>query len=302
MTVAPLRAVIDTDPGLDDAIALLFALTDPAFRIELVTSVAGNIGLATTTRNVGRLLAVAGSRIPYAAGAAAPLARPGIDEAAIHGADGLGGVALPDPIQGPIETSAAEALAALLEREPAGTLAVLALGPLTNLALLARDRPAAFRRIERIVAMGGTIREPGNWGPHAEFNIASDPEAAALVFSGGVPLTLVPLDVTRRMRATPGDLAALAGAPSAAARIAAALIGAYFAGNEGRQSRPLHDPCVMLLAAAPGLFEIQTLRLAVDCDAEPGRLRHDPDGATVSVAMSVDSPAALARLWQGLGT
>lgn len=297
----PLRVAIDTDPGLDDAIALLFALRDPAFAVELVTSVAGNIGLATTTRNVGRLLAAAGRATPYAAGALKPLGRNGIDEAAIHGADGLGGVALPEPARDPLPSHACDALAELLLREPPGTVGLLALGPLTNLATLLEREPGAFERIGRIVAMGGAIDEPGNWGPHAEFNIASDPEAARLVFSAGVPLTLVPLDVTRRFRATPGDLDALDRSPSPPARLAAALIRAYFASAEGRTSRPLHDPCVMLAAIDPALFEIVEMPLAVDCDGEPGRLRRDPQGAVVSVATGIDAPDALARLWRGLG-
>lgn len=298
---APLRVAIDTDPGLDDAIALLFALTDTALRVELVTSVAGNIGIERTTANVGRLLAVAGVSAPYAVGAARPLARLGIDEQAIHGTDGLGGVALPEPTAGPIAENAVEALAGLLCKNPAGTITALALGPLTNLALLARDHAAIFGRIARIVAMGGTIREPGNWGPHAEFNIASDPEAAQRVLAAGVPVTLVPLDVTRRLRAKPADLDRLETADHPSARCAAALIRAYFAKSEGRESRPLHDPCAVLLAAAPEFFRVEAMRLAIDCEAEPGRLLDDPQGARVDVAMGVDAPAALVRLWHGLG-
>lgn len=297
----PLRILIDTDPGLDDAVGILYALAERRFAVAAITAVAGNIGIATTTRNVGGLLAAMGrGDVAYAAGAAGPLAGEGINEAAIHGADGLGGVALPLPLAPPDGRPASAFLAARLLAEPAGALTVLALGPLTNLALLARDAPQAYRRIGRIIAMGGTIFEPGNCGPHAEFNMAADPLAARLVFSAAVPLTLIPLDVTRKLRATPEDLDRLAASGTIAAQLSAALIHAYFVGNAGRESRPLHDPCVMLRALAPDLFGVQTLRLAVDCQTHPGRLVQTPDGAIVEVAMTVDAPRALATLWGGL--
>lgn len=299
---APLRVLVDTDPGLDDAVAILYALADPRFAVEAVTAVAGNIGIATTSRNVAGLLAMMGrSDIPHAAGAAAPLAGAGRSEIAIHGADGLGGVVLP-PGTPPDSRGAVALMVERLQAAPAGTLCVLALGPLTNLALLARDEPAAYARIGRIIAMGGTIEEPGNAGPLAEFNMAADPLAARIVLGAGVPVTLIPLDVTRRFRATPEDLARLALAGTVAALCAADLIRAYFAGHTDRSSRPLHDPCVMLMALAPDLFGTEPLRLAVDCDMHPGRLVQDPDVATIEVALRIDAGRALDRLWEGLGT
>lgn len=298
----PLRVLIDTDPGLDDAVAILFALSDRRFSVAAMTAVAGNIGIATTTRNLGGLLAVMGrGDIAYAAGAAGPLAGDGINEIAIHGADGLGGVALPAPLTAPEPGPATGFLAARLHAEPAGAVTVLALGPLTNLALLARDAPGAYRRIGRIIAMGGTIDEPGNAGPLAEFNMAADPLAARAVLSAPVPVTLIPLDVTRKLRATPEDLDRLAALHTPAASLSAALIRAYFADHAGRVSRPLHDPCVMLMALAPDLFGTRTLTLAVDCQDHPGRLVQTPDGAVVEVALTLDAPGALDRLWRGLG-
>ncbi|MET0741982.1 MAG: nucleoside hydrolase, partial [Microvirga sp.] len=198
-----MRTVIDTDPGIDDAIAILFALASPEFAIAGITTVGGNIGLASTTRNAGRLLALSGRRdIAVVPGAASPLLRPAPSPLAMHGDDGLGGIPLPEPSAPPQAGSAAAWLGALLQDNPAGTIQILALGPLTNVALLLRDHPAAAARIGRIIAMGGTVREPGNAGPHSEFNFASDPEAAAMVVGAGLPLTIVPLDVTRRVRAT----------------------------------------------------------------------------------------------------
>lgn len=294
--------LIDTDPGLDDAVAILYALACGGFTIEAMTSVAGNIGITTTTQNIGRLLAAMGrADIPCAAGAAGPLKGDGLEEAAIHGEDGLGGVVLPAPLAAPDRHGATALLVARLHAAPAGALTVLALGPLTNLALLARNAPEAYARIGRIIAMGGTIHEPGNAGPYAEFNMASDPLAAQQVFAAPVLVTLIPLDVTRKLRATQDDLDRLAMAGSVSAKLSADLIAAYFAQNADRQSRPLHDPCVMLMALAPNLFQTQALRLTVDCETHPGRLVQTPDGALIDVAMSIDAAAALTTLWRGLG-
>lgn len=303
MSKPPLRILIDTDPGLDDAVGILFALNCSAFSIEAMTAVAGNIGITTTTRNVGRLMAAVGrDGIPYAAGAAGPLKGGGLSEVAIHGDDGLGGVVLPAPQTPPVTQNATALMAEKLRAAPAGSLTLLALGPLTNLAILARDDPSAYARIDRIIAMGGTINEPGNAGPFAEFNIASDPLAAQQVIAGAVPVTLIPLDVTRKLRATPGDLDRLAASGGVAATLAADLIRAYFAGNADRQSRPLHDPCVMLMALAPALFGTQSMRIAVDCDNDPGRLVQTSDGAMIDVAMTIDAEAALETLWRGLSS
>lgn len=302
MNAALMRVVIDTDPGLDDAVGILLALADVRFSVAAITAVAGNIGIGTTTRNAGRLLAAMGrDDIPYAAGATAPLEAQGINEEAIHGSDGLGGVTLPEPLAQPDGRQAAILLADLLCAEPDGTLTILALGPLTNLAMLALDAPGAYARIGRIIAMGGTIAETGNAGPLAEFNIAADPEAAQIVFGAGVPITLIPLDVTRKVRATQRDLDRLTASACTAAKLSGGLIGTYFAANSDRVSRPLHDPCVMLLAIAPELFGIEPMRLTVDCTIHPGRLLPSGDGSKVDVAMTVDADAALEILWTGLG-
>lgn len=299
---APLRVIIDTDPGLDDAVGILFALAEGGFAVEGATAVAGNIGIQTTTRNLGGLLTVMGrADIAYAAGAAGPLAGEGIHEIAIHGTDGLGGVALPEPLKAPDARTATAFLAARLLAAPFGALTILALGPLTNLALLARHAPAAYGRIGRIIAMGGTIHEPGNSGPYAEFNMAADSLAAREVFAASVPVTLIPLDVTRKLRATPEDLDRLSALGTIAATLSATLIRAYFTGNTGRESRPLHDPCVMLMAVAPQLFGVESLHLSVDCETHPGRLLQSPNGAAINVAMTIDAPAALDTLWHGLG-
>lgn len=295
--------IIDTDPGIDDAVAILFALACGRFEVLGLTTLAGNIGLSVTTRNAGRLLAVMGRpEIPVIAGAIAPLARAGRDEIAVHGDDGLGGVRLPEP-KAPPRTDAVEWMARLLADRPSGSIDILALGPLTNLARLVRDRPDEARRIGRIVAMGGAVDEPGNAGSRAEFNLASDPEAADIVLGAGLRLTLVPLDVTRQLRATREDVARLSRAPQIAGRTAGAMIAAYFQTAALRESRPLHDPLVMLAYLAPELLGIERLQLAVDLGKglDAGALTRDPDGHPVDVALRIDADAAMALLRKGLG-
>ena len=190
----------------------------------------------------------------------------------------------------------------LLTAEPAGTIDILALGPLTNIARLTRQTPDAARRMRRLIAMGGAVDEPGNVGPRAEFNIAADPEAAGIVLSAGLPLTLIPLDVTRKVRADLAWCAQLEAAGPASAAAAAALVKAYFQSTQGKESRPLHDPCVMLLAARPDLFSCQDMALAVDTgeDDDRGALTRDPSRPEIQVAMRVQAGEALALLAQGL--
>jgi len=296
------RVVIDTDPGLDDAVAILHALNCGRFDVLGLTTVAGNIGLDIVTRNAGRLLALmARSDIPVLAGAAEPLVRKGIDEAGIHGGDGLGGIVLPEPAAAPGEDAVAW-LADLLAREEPGTVDILALGPLTNIATLVSLHSPAADRIGRIIAMGGAIEEKGNVGPRSEFNLACDPEAADIVLRAGLDLTLVPLDVTRRVRAGRGFVAGLRASGGPAGTTAAGLIEAYFHNAAGRESRPLHDPCVMLLALAPEIFRIETRDLAVNLVNGPdaGALVGDGGTIAVNVAMGVDADAALALLAEGL--
>jgi purine nucleosidase len=231
--------VIDTDPGIDDAVAILLALKSPEFDIRGITTVAGNIGIATTTRNARRILALAGrSDIPVIVGAAAPISRKGFDTVDIHGNDGLGGVSFPQLDAQPAGHDAVAWLAQLLEEEAAGTVDILALGPLTNIARLLSAHPASASRIGRLVAMGGAIREPGNIGPKAEFNIAADPEAASIAFASGLPITLIPLDVTRKVRADRAYLSLLRESAKPAATTSANLIEAYFQSTTGGSTTP----------------------------------------------------------------
>ncbi|MBB3019307.1 purine nucleosidase/pyrimidine-specific ribonucleoside hydrolase [Microvirga lupini] len=297
--------VIDTDPGIDDAIGILLAFASPNFTIAGITTVAGNIGIETTTRNASRLLAFAGREdIPVVRGAAAPLSRVGPEPLNLHGTDGIGGVALPHPVRLPDDRQAVKWLADFLMEQPAGIVDVLALGPLTNLARLVLEQPEAARRIGRIIAMGGAIHEHGNVGPRSEFNLWADPEAAAVVVASGLPLVLIPLDVTRRVRATREFVEALSASGKPMPAKVANLIESYFEGEANRESRPLHDPCVMLYALSPQLFRIEELRLSVDTGNGElaGALTISPEGTPVQVALGVDGPAALDLLARHLTT
>ena len=292
----PRLIVIDTDPGIDDAIGILLALASPEFNVAGITTVAGNIGIETTTRNACRLMTFAGREdVPVFQGAANPLSRVGPEPLNLHGEDGIGGVALPDPARLPDSRHAVEWLADVLLDQPAGIVDVLALGPLTNLARLVQEQPEAAGRIGRIIAMGGAIHEHGNVGPRSEFNLWADPEAAAVVVASGLPLVLIPLDVTRRVRATREFVETLSAKGNPMAVMVASLIESCVETATNRESRPLHDPCVMLYALAPELFRIEELRLSVDTGASDmaGALTVSPEGGPVQVALGVDGPAAL---------
>ena len=288
------RVIIDTDPGIDDAIAILHALRHPGLDVAAITTVGGNIGLSVTTRNAGRIAALAGVAVPVHAGAERPLRRPSRFETTIHGEDGLGGVPFPEPATAPSEESTTDAMRALIGD---GVTTLLCLGPLTNVARLVTDAPEAAGRLETVIAMGGAVDAPGNVGPHAEFNIAHDPDAAGIVLAAGLPLTLIPLDATRQLRADRAYIDRLGAAGTPEARAAAELIAAYFTATDGAESRPLHDPCVPLMALHPEAFRCEVRSLAVDL--ETGALTPGPH--PVRVAMGLHAPRLLNLLLEALG-
>jgi purine nucleosidase len=206
--------LIDTDPGIDDAIALLYALRSGQ-PVTAITTVAGNLGLAVTTRNAGRITALAGVAVPVHAGAAAPLHSEARPEIGIHGDDGLGGVAFPELSAPADPEDAVTALTRHLMTQPPGHFTLFCLGPLTNLAMLLQTAPEAARRLGPVIAMGGAVHEPGNAGSRAEFNLAHDAHAAAIVLAAGLDLTLIPLDATRQLRADAAYIAPCAAQPNA---------------------------------------------------------------------------------------
>ncbi|MEZ5366463.1 MAG: nucleoside hydrolase [Bryobacterales bacterium] len=199
-SMTPRRVLIDTDPGVDDALALLLAFASPELHVEAITTVAGNVGLEPATRNALLTLDVARVQNPptVVRGAYKPLEREAVDAAHVHGEDGLGGMASAygEPSRGAAPGAAVDCILETIARQP-GEVTVIALGPLTNLAQALLADPKAMALAERIVVMGGALDVPGNAGPHAEFNFFVDPEAARIVLRSGLPVTLVGLDVTR---------------------------------------------------------------------------------------------------------
>ena len=279
-----IATLIDTDPGIDDALALLLAWSSPELAVETITTVAGNVPVTTATRNLDRLLALRRpSRPPrVGVGAAAPLARPLLTAERYHGADGLGDLAdwpavLGDPpTRGPARPRAVDLMVETADRH-GRALTVVALGPLTNLALALEADVARISSVGRVVVMGGAVDVPGNVTQTAEFNLHVDPEAAARVFAAGLSLDLVPLDATRQARLTRAELAAtLARAPGALADRVAAFTARAFNADDPR-GIALHDPLAVGVAIDPTLVEWEPVRLAIGHDGETRRVAGAPN-------------------------
>jgi pyrimidine-specific ribonucleoside hydrolase len=275
--------ILDTDPGVDDAVAIMLALAAPEVELRAVTTVFGNVGLASTTTNAGRLLALCGrSDVPLGVGAARPLVHPQRERAeAVHGGDGLGGraAALPDPAAEPDPRGAVELMAAVL-RASAEPVVIAPIGPLTNVALLLAVHPELTDRIARIVWMGGSL-SAGNTSGVAEFNAHCDPEAAHRVLTqADVPVTMVPLDVTLRCPAGPDWLDALAAAGPRCAELGQVITHyrAAYRARYGIDAVAVHDAVAVLEAMLPGTLTTTATPIEVACDLGPAR------GATVAVA------------------
>ena len=195
----PRRIIIDTDPGVDDAMAIFLALRSPELKVEAITPVSGNVPLALTLPNALRLVEIAGHpEIPVAAGASVPLVRQLVTASYVHGNNGLGGVEFPEPKIKPVkETATRKSSAASCAKIPAKSRSS-PIGPVTNIATALRSDPEIAKMIPAIVMMGGSI-SAGNITPAAEFNLYVDPEAARAVFDSGIPITMVGLDVTRKV-------------------------------------------------------------------------------------------------------
>jgi purine nucleosidase len=195
------RVIIDTDPGVDDALALLLAMHSPELKIEGITPVAGNVTLDVAVANALRMVEIAGrTEIPVAAGANAPLMRRLVTATNVHGENGLGGVVFPEPRIKPIAVPAAEFICQTVRKYP-GDVTLIPIGPLTNIATALRLDSELAGAVRGIVLMGGSL-SGGNITPAAEFNIYVDPEAARIVFQSGIPIRMVGLDATRQTSLT----------------------------------------------------------------------------------------------------
>ena len=269
----PRRIIIDTDPGQDDAVAILLALASPE-EIEVlgITAVAGNVPLTLTARNARIVCELAGRPdIRVFAGCDRPLARPLVTAEHVHGRTGLDGPELPEPRMALEEAHAVDFIVETLRREAPGTVTLCPLGPLTNIATAVRRAPDIAERVAGIVLMGGAYFEVGNVTPAAEFNIHVDPEAADIVFRSGAPITVVPLDVTHRALVTPARNAAFR-ALGTPVGLAVAQMTEFFERFDkekyGAEGAPLHDPCVIAYLLRPALFAGRHVNVEIETTSE----------------------------------
>ena len=267
------KIIIDTDPGQDDAVALLTALASPELEVLGITAVAGNVPLALTALNARKVVELSGrGDVPVFAGCDAPLARPLVTAEHVHGRTGLDGTDLPDPALPLAPGHAVDFIIDTLRREPSGSVTLVPLGPLTNIATALRRAPDIAARIGRVVLMGGAYFEVGNITPAAEFNIFVDPEAAAEVFAAGLDLVVLPLDVTHKALTSADWIAGLRAMPNRAGPAVAGwtdFFERFDTAKYGSAGAPLHDPCTIAWLLAPDLFTGRRINVEIETE---GRL------------------------------
>ena len=295
------RIVIDTDPGVDDAIAILMALACPTFEIVGLTAVGGNVPLARGTRNALALLEYAGREdIPVAAGAARPYRGRFRHSYRFHTPTGIGR-RLPDPKTRPVDIDAVEFLAGALDHAPGG-LTIIALGPLTNLALLLEQHPESLERLNSLVVMGGAVDAPGNTTARAEFNIHSDAYAANLVLSRVSPITLVELGACRQAAITREDAGTLR-SNDRLGRLALQILANWFRRDEGRQRFEFYDPLTVAAAIDPQITTTHLTGLRVELETPElfGATLPHGENPEVAVSRQVDTARFFGLLGKLLG-
>ncbi|WP_068115438.1 nucleoside hydrolase [Tropicimonas marinistellae] len=269
----PRKIIIDTDPGQDDAVAILLALASPEeLEVLAITTVAGNVPLALTSRNARVVCELAGrTDIPVHEGATQPLKRALVTAEHVHGKTGLDGAELPDPELAVAAQPAVEAIVHHIRREPPGSVTLCPLGPLTNIALALQHAPDIAERLAGIVLMGGAYFEVGNITPAAEFNIYVDPEAAEIVLKSGVPVTILPLDATHQALITKERLDAIAAIGTPVTEAVAGWMDFYERFDlekYGSAGGPLHDPCVIAYLLRPDLFEGRHINVEIETGSD----------------------------------
>ena len=266
------RIIIDTDPGQDDAVAILLALGSTEIDVVGITAVAGNVPLKLTEKNARKICELAGRPdIKIFAGAIRPLMRELVTAEEVHGQTGLNGPQLPDPAMKLQDQHAVDFIVETLMREESGTITLCALGPLTNLALALIREPKIAPRIREIVLMGGGFFEGGNVTPAAEFNIYVDPHAADIVLKSGVPIVMMPLDVTHKALTTARRTAAIRNLGTRVGQAVADMLEFYERFDEekyGTDGGPLHDPCVIAYLLKPDLFKGRVCNVMVETASE----------------------------------
>jgi purine nucleosidase len=263
------KIIIDTDPGQDDAVAILLALASPdELDVLAIVAVAGNVGLAQNAKNALKVVELSGrSDVPVYAGSVRPIRRKLVTAEHVHGATGLDGPVLPEPKIALQKQHGVDYLIDTLRAAEPGTITLCTLGPLTNVAMALAKAPDIGPRVKEIVMMGGAYFEVGNITPAAEFNIYVDPEAADIVLTSGIPITMIPLDVTHGVLTTRARLDAFRsiGRRSAAAVADMLKFSERFDLEKyGGIGAPLHDPCVIAYLLNPDLFTGRHINVSVE--------------------------------------
>lgn len=261
------RIIIDTDPGIDDALAILLALASPELSIEGLTIVHGNCSLEQATRNGLSILELADAgHIPVAKGCELPLVQPSLLAAETHGNTGLGYAKLPEPLNQPARQHGCDFLIEQVMANPS-EITLVAIGPLTNIALAIRKEPAFAKSVKELIIMGGAIRHEGNQTALAEFNTYVDPHATHIVFHAGIPTTLVPLDVTYQCILTAPDVERFLKIDSPIPKFikeATDFYMEYHDAYQGIKGCIINDPLALALTFAPELCDYQDLPVDVD--------------------------------------
>lgn len=269
----PRKIIIDTDPGQDDAVAILLALASPD-EIDLlgITAVAGNVPLPLTQKNARIVCELAGRPdVKVFAGCDAPLERKLVTAEHVHGKTGLDGPVMDDPTMPLQEQHAVDFIIETLRNEPAQTVTLVPIGPLTNIAKAFAQAPDVIDRVQEIVLMGGAYFEVGNITPAAEFNIYVDPEAAKAVFGSGVQLTVMPLDVTHKALTTKERIDAFRAMGTRVGTMVAEwtdFFERFDVEKYGSQGAPLHDPCTVAYLINPDLFSGRHINVEIETGSE----------------------------------
>lgn len=263
-----LPIIIDTDPGQDDALAILLAFASPELEVLGITAVAGNVPLPLTQLNARKICELAGRHdAKVFEGCDKPLERALVTAENVHGRSGLDGPDLPEPKLQLQAKHAVDFIIETLMQRDTGTVTLCVLGPMTNIAVALQREPAIAKRIKRIVAMGGGFFEGGNITPTAEFNIYVDPQAAALVFASGIPITLLPLDCTHEALTSKARIDKFWAMRNAAGPAVASLLEFFERFDEakyGTDGGPLHDPCVIAWLLKPELFQSRDVNVEIE--------------------------------------
>jgi purine nucleosidase len=296
----PRRVIFDTDPGVDDAMALFLLLKSPELQLDAVTTVYGNVDVEQTTRNAVILLDLAGrSDVPVARGADRGLMRKRpFSGSAVHGDNGLGGVALPTPSREAGPWRAAELIVERVMAAP-GEITLIAVGPLTNVALATCLEPRIVENVRELIVMGGAATVPGNVSPVAEANFRNDPEAASIVVAAGYRLVLVGLDVTHQALITPEQIDQVRDRGGDVGRFIHAIsshYGAHYARRTGWPGFPMHDSAAVLYAIDPGYFGTERWYLEVETTSSRAagmvmtdRRDHWKQAPNADVCVSIDN-------------